>query len=161
MFVHGIDDDVDAFFPADEEARAKKKVGCERGTAAAKKDRGTFTTHFPNPFVPFIYGADDVDALFPADDEARAKITVESERESPPGIPQGVARDERDRSPDRLFVAQDDDGGERVVRTSTLSSGPYAGLQSAKKRVREAVAPQSSFGPAKKPAKTSSGLKYA
>lgn len=61
----------------------------------------------------------------------------------------------REQSPDGLFVVQDDDPkiSTGAPRT-TLSSGPYAGLQSAKKRTRETVdseeKPTPCFGPAKK-----------
>ncbi len=77
-------------------------------------------------------------------EEARAKI-----------------KQERDKSPEGLFVAQDDEP-EASTRT-TLSSGPYAGSKAAKKRVHETTDPKenltSSFGPAKKVVKKGNGLK--
>lgn len=70
-------------------------------------------------------------------------------------------KQERDKSPEGLFVAQDDEP-ETATRT-TVSSGPYAGLKSAKKRVHETTDPKenptSSFGPAKKIVKKGNGLK--
>ena len=66
------------------------------------------------------------------------------------------ARHDREHSP--LFVAQDDDPKTSTgAARTTLSSGPYAGLRSAKKRVRETVklgeSSAPSFGPAKKVSK--------
>ena len=74
---------------------------------------------------------------------------------------------------ERPIVERDDGPGpsSSAARptSNTLFYGPYAGLQSAKKRVREtetetvvgSLAPQSGVGPAKKPAKTETekGLK--
>lgn len=66
----------------------------------------------------------------------------------------------RGQSPEGLFVAQDDNCKKSTGAARTiLSSGPYAGLQSAKKRVRETVDPEEKavrrFGPAKKVCKKS------
>ncbi|CAF9942624.1 MAG: hypothetical protein ALECFALPRED_009863 [Alectoria fallacina] len=67
---------------------------------------------------------------------------------------------EREQSPEGLFVALDDEAETSThVALTTLSSDPYAGLHSAKKRVRENVEtdekPKASFGPAKKAARKS------
>ncbi|KAF6241840.1 hypothetical protein HO173_000552 [Letharia columbiana] len=78
--------------------------------------------------------------------EVLRKATVE-------GIRQGIAwakkdkeeeesrleiKRERDQSPESLFVTQDKNTKtDTHVAVTTLSSGPFAGLRSAKKRVRE------------------------
>ena len=62
---------------------------------------------------------------------------------------------ERDQSPESLFVTQDTNAQtDTHVAVTTLSSGPFAGLRSAKKRVREHASleqeSKDSFGPARK-----------
>lgn len=71
-------------------------------------------------------------------------------------IEEALARATRDREHSPLFVEQDDTPkvATAAART-TVSSGPYAGLRSAKKRVRgtgepEGNNPRPSFGPPKK-----------
>ena len=70
-------------------------------------------------------------------------------------IEEALAKAKREREHSPLFVEQDDAPklSTGAART-TLSSGPYAGLRSAKKRVRETGDaegnPRPSFGPSKK-----------
>ena len=70
-------------------------------------------------------------------------------------IEEALAKAKRDREHSPLFVEQDDAPkvSTSAART-TVSSGPYAGLRSAKKRVRETGDPEGnprpSFGPPKK-----------
>ena len=70
-------------------------------------------------------------------------------------IEEALAKAKRDREHSPLFVEQDDAPkvSNGAART-TVSSGPYAGLRSAKKRVRETGDPEGnpkpSFGPPKK-----------
>ena len=70
-------------------------------------------------------------------------------------VEEALAKAKRDREDPPLFVEQDDAPtvSSGAART-TVSSGPYAGLRSAKKRVRETGDPEGnprpSFGPPKK-----------
>lgn len=77
---------------------------------------------------------------------------------------QTTIKREREPSPEGLFIAQDQEPETTTpVASTTLSSGPYAGLRSAKKRVHQDVEPEksaaSSFGPPKKVAKKGEGLR--
>lgn len=114
--------------------RKATKEGIKQGIALAKKDEGKYSFMRCVGFfglIPFIC----------SEEEARAKI-----------------KREREHSPEGLFVAQDDKTETSIRGPLTiLSSGPYAGLHSAKKRVRENDDPdqesRGSFGRAKKIAK--------
>lgn len=62
-----------------------------------------------------------------------------------------MVKREREGSPERLFVRQDNETSSTLVTRTTLSSGPYAGLHSARKRARQHVEPEreleATFGP--------------
>ena len=120
------------FLPDSGEALRKATAkGLELGAILIKKDEGKggifFCCVFRRP-----------DTLYPEKKEARMKIKLE-----------------RENSPERLFVPQAIPSETTTLPShNSLSSGPYAGLMSAKKRVRDDMdESQSSLGPKKKAAR--------
>lgn len=112
----------------------------------------------PAPFLP-----DSTEAIRKADEEG-LRLAAELIQKDEEARYKFEIKREREQTPEGLFVepGHEPEPSTRAALT-TLSSGPYAGLQSAKKRKRENIDPEEgskvSFGPAKKAAKKGAALK--